>query len=122
MEAVVNQHDLGWDNMMKGCVSTNWGWAQQKHFEIFSAQSPTTAREHWEKDLINLLWNCFYHIWAARDDILHNSAHDPDSTSALNKQIRSTYSALQHRMEKHDQQLFCKSLEERLLLASVQLA
>eukprot|EP00957_Ditylum_brightwellii_P144073 10977450-Ditylum_brightwellii.AAC.1 len=76
--AVEDQHDLGWDNMMKGCISTKWGRAQQKHFEIFYPKSTTNSRECWEKDLITPLWNCFYHIWAYRNDIIHNSAHDPD--------------------------------------------
>eukprot|EP00957_Ditylum_brightwellii_P028570 2159080-Ditylum_brightwellii.AAC.1 len=44
-EEVADQHDLVWDNMMKVRVSTNWGQAQQKHFEIFSTQSPTNSRE-----------------------------------------------------------------------------
>ena len=68
----------------------------------------------WEKALVVLIWNCFYHVWTARNNILHNSSHDLKETSALNIQIWSAYATLQHKLDSFDTALFTKPLEERL--------
>eukprot|EP00957_Ditylum_brightwellii_P170203 12956650-Ditylum_brightwellii.AAC.1 len=113
-DAVADQHDLGWDNMVKGRISKKWGLAQEIHIKIFDPKFVQHAKKRWEKELIWLLWNCFYHIWASCNRALHNLSHDPNSTSMINKQIRKAYSKLQHQMDSYDQQLFNKSLNEQL--------
>eukprot|EP00957_Ditylum_brightwellii_P056006 4244294-Ditylum_brightwellii.AAC.1 len=79
MAAVEVQHDLGWDNFMKGRVATHWGHAQEVHFNIFHTDSTQYTKLGWEKELIILIWNSFYHVWASRNDALHNLSHDTNS-------------------------------------------
>eukprot|EP00957_Ditylum_brightwellii_P194168 14786967-Ditylum_brightwellii.AAC.1 len=95
-DAVTDQHELGWDNMVKERISQKWGLAQEEHIKIFDPKSVQHATKRWEKELIQLLWNCFYHIWAPHNNALHKSSHDPNSTSTINKQICEAYSKSQH--------------------------
>eukprot|EP00957_Ditylum_brightwellii_P159858 12168639-Ditylum_brightwellii.AAC.1 len=88
--AVADQHELGWDNLVKGRISKDWGLAQEAHFNTFSP---------------NLTQNT-----KPQNDALHRSSCDPDSTSHLNKQIHNAYGTLQHQMDAFDQHLFNKPL------------
>eukprot|EP00957_Ditylum_brightwellii_P099654 7590563-Ditylum_brightwellii.AAC.1 len=54
-DAVADQHELGWDNMVKGRVSKKWGLAQEIHINIFDPKSVQHAKKRWEKELIQLL-------------------------------------------------------------------
>eukprot|EP00957_Ditylum_brightwellii_P011403 862146-Ditylum_brightwellii.AAC.1 len=38
-DAVVDQHELRWDNLMKGQISKNWGCTQTVHLKVFHADS-----------------------------------------------------------------------------------
>eukprot|EP00957_Ditylum_brightwellii_P190750 14521567-Ditylum_brightwellii.AAC.1 len=38
-DAVADQHELRWDNLMKGKISKNWGHAQFVHLKVFHAAS-----------------------------------------------------------------------------------
>eukprot|EP00957_Ditylum_brightwellii_P124494 9487573-Ditylum_brightwellii.AAC.1 len=69
----------------------------------------------WGKSHVTLMWNCFYHVWTARNDILHNSSHAPMDPSTLNKQIQRAYNKLQHQMDTFDTSLFQRPLAACLL-------
>eukprot|EP00957_Ditylum_brightwellii_P183061 13944160-Ditylum_brightwellii.AAC.1 len=87
-DAVSSQQELGWDNFMKGCISSNWSKAQAVNFHIFYPKSTQHTQSSWKTSLVKIMWNCFYHVWMARNDILRNSSHDPSEPSTLNKQIK----------------------------------
>eukprot|EP00957_Ditylum_brightwellii_P027172 2054109-Ditylum_brightwellii.AAC.1 len=99
---------------MKGRISLAWGEAQAVHFRILYPTSTQYTRSNWEKSLVILIWNCFYHVWTAQNDILHNSSYYLNETSALNKQVRRAYAMLQHQLDSFDTALFTKQLGERL--------
>eukprot|EP00957_Ditylum_brightwellii_P109778 8372828-Ditylum_brightwellii.AAC.1 len=99
---------------MKGRVAKHWGYAQEVHLNIFHADSKQDTKSWWEKELIVLIWNSVYHVWASQNDALHNSSHDTNSTPHINKKIRTAYSTPQHQMDSHDQQLFNKPIGDRL--------
>eukprot|EP00957_Ditylum_brightwellii_P048796 3702137-Ditylum_brightwellii.AAC.1 len=56
-EAVPEQNDLGWENLMKGRILKKWGMAQQQHSNLFTSRSPNPDTARWDKELIRLLWN-----------------------------------------------------------------
>eukprot|EP00957_Ditylum_brightwellii_P212107 15366971-Ditylum_brightwellii.AAC.2 len=64
-DAVADQHELRWDNLMNGRISKIWGQAQAVYLKVFHAASRQYTASWWEKGFIKLLWNCFYHIWAS---------------------------------------------------------
>eukprot|EP00957_Ditylum_brightwellii_P059506 4517822-Ditylum_brightwellii.AAC.1 len=35
-EAVAEQNELGWENLVKGRISMKWGMAQQQHSNLFT--------------------------------------------------------------------------------------
>ena len=92
--------------------------AQQQHSNLFTSRSLSLDTARWDKELIQLLWNCFYHIWASQNNLLHKNSRNPSSTPALNKQIKQAYGVLQHQMASHDQQLFSKTLKDCLKTTS----
>eukprot|EP00957_Ditylum_brightwellii_P081967 6233296-Ditylum_brightwellii.AAC.1 len=50
--AVEQQHELGWDNFAKGCVSLLWKEAQQIHISLFNPNTSSTKNK-WAKGLIS---------------------------------------------------------------------
>eukprot|EP00957_Ditylum_brightwellii_P117292 8945646-Ditylum_brightwellii.AAC.1 len=38
-DAVADQHELGWDNLMKGQISKTWSCTQAVHLKVFHADS-----------------------------------------------------------------------------------
>eukprot|EP00957_Ditylum_brightwellii_P138982 10592949-Ditylum_brightwellii.AAC.1 len=53
--AVEDQHELGWDNLVKGRIYKNWGLAQEAHFDTFYLNLIQNMIPQEGKDLIILL-------------------------------------------------------------------
>eukprot|EP00957_Ditylum_brightwellii_P108921 8309442-Ditylum_brightwellii.AAC.1 len=49
--AVVDQNELGWDNLIKGQISKTWGHAQAVHFKVFNAGSNSTQLHGGKRNL-----------------------------------------------------------------------
>eukprot|EP00957_Ditylum_brightwellii_P135994 10370888-Ditylum_brightwellii.AAC.1 len=35
-DVIASQHELGWENMIKGRISKKWGLAQEVHLKVFN--------------------------------------------------------------------------------------
>eukprot|EP00957_Ditylum_brightwellii_P166667 12687851-Ditylum_brightwellii.AAC.1 len=114
-DSVSSQQELGWEHFMKGCIASDWGKAHAVNFQIFQPNSTQYTQSCWETSLVKLLWNFFYHVWMARNNILYTSSHNLLELLTLNKQIKQAYYKLQHQMDSFDTALFHKPLAERLL-------
>eukprot|EP00957_Ditylum_brightwellii_P006050 458112-Ditylum_brightwellii.AAC.1 len=60
-DAVASQQELGWDNFLKGRITSAWGETQAVHLRTFYPTSTQHTRLQWKKSLVVLIWNCFYH-------------------------------------------------------------
>lgn len=107
---------LGWDQLMHGCMSSCWGRA---YVYITKSSSLIQDAQKWEKQVIQLLWNLSLNIWNYRNKDLHG--HDTADalarcTSALHDQVEALHTAFQtdpHIVSYNDQYLFDKSSGER---------
>ena len=110
--ALEEQHDIGWDNFMKGRLSYKWGEAQQYFYNKFYPSSGYN-RERWMHKTITAVWQIFMLIWKARNAHLHD-AIDNDESTHLNLRIKHAYGKLRHSVAQSDKLLFTMTLKDRL--------
>ena len=66
--AYSEQTDLGWGQMLRGRVSSQWGQAFVKETK---SSKPKEAQRRWTSRLIKLLWDLAFQLWINRNGILH---------------------------------------------------
>eukprot|EP00957_Ditylum_brightwellii_P177547 13523605-Ditylum_brightwellii.AAC.1 len=112
--AVENQHQIGWNNFMKGRISIMWKVAQKMYTDELpvSKKSKDFNKELWSSRVITEIWSIFRQIWNTWNVHLHTEMTDTYST-ILNKQVRKAF-ALQHSISETDQFLFHMPLQDQL--------
>eukprot|EP00957_Ditylum_brightwellii_P078161 5942441-Ditylum_brightwellii.AAC.1 len=85
-DAVETQHDLGWNNSMKGRIAKQWCTAQATY--CCSFPKPKEFDEcQWTTKLIKVIWTIFIDVWNAKNAHLHTDMEN-QTTSILHKQVR----------------------------------
>ena len=70
---------IGWNNFLKGRLSTQWGDIMQDHYDKFHSSNCTHSRERFQTTLIAGLWKTYDSLWKLRSALLH----DPRDLSSL---------------------------------------
>eukprot|EP00957_Ditylum_brightwellii_P090342 6879938-Ditylum_brightwellii.AAC.1 len=97
--AVEEQADIGWDNFVKGHVSTKWCKAQHLYSKAFPMKKEFNGNT-WMKNLIKAIWTIFVDTLAACNADLHMYVESA-SNSAIDKQVRKSFTLI-HSMLKAD--------------------
>eukprot|EP00957_Ditylum_brightwellii_P007382 559429-Ditylum_brightwellii.AAC.1 len=87
--AVESQHDLGWNNFMKGRIAKEWYKAQALYCWSFPKPKVFNERQ-WTTKLIKAIWIMFIDVWNARNAYLHTDMEN-QTTNVLDKQVKKAY-------------------------------
>ena len=69
--AAAEQQQIGWRNMVQGCLSKHWQEIQAQYFlTLRSRQSP----KRWTSSLVQKLWDVAWDQWDHRNDAVHKGA------------------------------------------------
>ena len=106
-DAFESQCNIGWDEMIRGRISTKWGDIMQKHYHTTKAPRALN-RETWENMMISNLWTIFDNTWKARNGLLHGK-NDTETrellNTKLNKSIQDMYKYDRHTISPYDRRL-----------------
>jgi ribonuclease HI len=81
---IMHQNLIGWNGVLEGCFSVEWGKAQQKYFE--SKNSLRTGLK-WQTSVCRRIWMIPWDMWKHRNDIEH--LHDvQNETAAIDNDIQ----------------------------------
>jgi len=81
-EAFEKQCEIGWDEFLRGRISSRWGNIMQTYYRTMNLGSFRNGMA-WEVKVIHTMWQIFLQTWQARNNLLHGA----DTTE--NRQIRS---------------------------------
>jgi hypothetical protein len=76
-QAVTDQMEIGWENFMKGRLSSKWSEMYNHNLLHKTKENKRMTAQKWGKDLIILLWNFVYECWTARSTVEHDLEGDP---------------------------------------------
>eukprot|EP00957_Ditylum_brightwellii_P122662 9354139-Ditylum_brightwellii.AAC.1 len=111
---VESQHELGWNNFMKGRIAKKWCEAQALYCQSFP-KPKIFDEQQWTTKLIKAILTIFIDVCNARNAHLHTDMENP-TTNILDKQVRKVY-ALQHSMLASDCLLFHLDITDRLKIS-----
>ena len=91
--AYSEQTQLGWDQLLRGCMSNKWGKA---YVHILKPTTPIQDAQLWETKITRILWTLLLQIWNYRNKDLHG--HDKEDamarcTAALHQQTGDMYTS-----------------------------
>eukprot|EP00957_Ditylum_brightwellii_P000631 49293-Ditylum_brightwellii.AAC.1 len=109
--AVESEHELGWNNFMKGRIAKQWCVVQALYCWSFP-KSKVFDEQQWTTKLIKAIWTPFIDVWNASSALLHTDMENK-ITNILDKQVRKLY-ALKHSMFASDRLLFHLDITGRL--------
>jgi len=81
-EAVAAQSALGWDQLLRGRLSTKWRTSFLQTIPSTTKQGESDAAL-WVKKLIIALWDYAFTIWQARNDTVHGQTETAQESKAL---------------------------------------
>eukprot|EP00957_Ditylum_brightwellii_P076732 5832479-Ditylum_brightwellii.AAC.1 len=95
LHAVETQHELGWNNVMKGRIVKQWCTTQALYCHSFPKPKEFDESQ-WTTKLIKAIGTIFIDVWNARNAHLHIGMEN-QTANVLDKQVRKAY-ALKHSM------------------------
>ena len=84
------QRQIGWRQLMGGCLSNEWARAQEAYFKWLGMRR---TGERWVVELIKKLWGIAWDLWQDRNERLHRSSIEAvlSGVATLDKAIREEY-------------------------------
>ena len=109
------QTKIGWNNFMKGRISSAWGDIMREHYKDYPSKNPSINHRQFRETLITSLWTIYDKIWKVRNAMLH----DPNDIEALgnvelNDRIRHYYDNSHDLLGPGDQHLFSENIQDQL--------
>ena len=109
------QTKIGWNNFMKGRISSAWGDIMREHYKEYPSKNPSINHRQFRETLITSLWTIYDKIWKVRNAMLH----DPNDIEALgnvdlNDRIRHYYDNSHDLLGPGDQHLFSENIQDQL--------
>jgi len=93
--AFIEQCTIGWDEFLRGRISTKWGHIMQDFYKSTDlGTNKTRNRLAWEVTVIKTTWNIFLSCWQKRNDIKYganSSEHRQIQSLDVDQQIRHAY-------------------------------
>ena len=86
-DVFVSQQQIGWRQLMGGCLSVEWARVQQSYYQWRDIRR---TGKRWAISLIRKLWEIAWDLWDDRNDLLHSTplAADLNGAASLDKAIR----------------------------------
>jgi hypothetical protein len=84
------QKEIGWRQLMGGCLSFEWAKAQEDYFKWIGIRR---TGERWVTELIKKLWDIAWDLWEDRNKALHNTSMEAilSGVASLDKAINEEY-------------------------------
>jgi hypothetical protein len=82
--AVRDQSRIGWDNLVRGRISTTILQEMSRHYESQNLNTQLYNGTRWAKKLITLIWMTMLELWKARNSIIYN--YDTGKTAAMQQE------------------------------------
>jgi len=92
-KAFETQTIIGWDEFLRGRISTDWGRIIQDYYRQMNLGDRRNSML-WEVQLIRSTWKIFFACWQTRNDLLHGAdqtEHNQIQTRDIDQQIRRAY-------------------------------
>jgi hypothetical protein len=106
--AFENQNEIGWDELIRGRMSKQWGRIMEKHFR--RTQAPKRHnRIAWEQTIVKCMWRLFEATWIARNELEHGANEQETTTKQeeqINKSIQRSYIQDRNNVNNNDGRLF----------------
>ena len=83
--ATNQQHQITWQQMLKGRISLLWAQTQQEYLQLFPDRNKKTTGTRWAVQLVDAALTLFRDIWTARNDKIHKKE---EGQSIADKQIK----------------------------------
>ena len=89
-EAVEQQDEIGWSNMIEGWVAIGWTEVQEAYYRSLGSRR-TGLR--WTVAIINKLWDIAWDLWEQRNGILHDKEYQEQlqNLPGINNEVRYQY-------------------------------
>ena len=102
--AYQEQDDIGWENLFRGYITSQWG---QTTFEHMTYQQRYTRAHEFNKKAITAILEYTEAIWAKRNDILHADTAETEAIThaRVNAQIKEIYTNKEFYND-HERQFF----------------
>jgi hypothetical protein len=116
-QAIKDQNIIGWNQILYGRISKEFGIAQDNHYRWQQLSEITHNGSRWTRDLIFHIWKTTLALWSNRN----KAKHDNDTSSQTNLAHQQLLTRAQHCYEQMHlltavdrNHLFHKTLEERI--------
>jgi hypothetical protein len=109
------QHDIGWNNLLRGKFSEDWRYLQEQHCHRHHIKM-TNVQRQWLSKLLRTMWIHIHDLWTARNNDRHGRS-SKDKFQANHWQAQRTIRALyllQDKVLSEDQDIFYADLENHL--------
>jgi hypothetical protein len=116
--AVRDQTSIGWDQLLRGRISTTLINAVDQHYESQDLSTFLYNGRRWAKKLVIVIWTTMLELWNTRNSLIYNHDQELAATQLKEKietRVRRCYN---HKtlLKAHEQtQWFSLSLEDRLM-------
>ena len=120
-EAFTAQSEIGWRQLLEGCISTHWQKIQERHYKAIGSK---LSGKRWAIKMIQQLWNVAWDQWDQRNDEVQNGEMAQQRSSELNDKIQRQWEQGIHGLDIRTRALFrrrplaaLQALEYRVRLA-----
>ena len=113
LEAINDQHILGWGRLFYGIWSTFWISLQQEHFQSLGSMK---SAEIWIATVQHKLWLLAFNMWDHRNKVLHNTRHSifPHEMVAIDSEIMQEMQLGNANLPQSQRYLFQGTAQEKL--------
>ena len=111
-QAFTNQQEIGWHNLLRGFISSDWRLAQKKHFKQIKSERTS---EQWATKSIDALQTYTMNMWQYRNQYLHgHKEHKQILRKELQVKVRKLYQHGDRKYIPKRVKIFTLPLEKRL--------
>ena len=91
-QAILQQDELGWGNLLKGFIGIQWRMVVEQHFLSINSQKSSVL---WTSKLIRKIWDLQHQLWDDRNDTLHGDGQTIhlEELNAINEEITKQWIA-----------------------------
>ena len=113
--AIWEQTQIGWDNLLRGRISTRWRFIQAQHYQ---SEQSRRSPDRWAADIIYRLLQISHSLWTTRNNIVHERDQQGlllQEGISLNDSITEEYSSGWESLLPEDQHLIKERTLDRIL-------
>jgi hypothetical protein len=91
-QAILQQDELGWGNLLKGFIGIQWRMAVEQHFLSIKSQKSSVV---WISKLIRKIWDLQRQLWDDRNNTLHGEGQTIhlEELNAINEELTKQWMA-----------------------------